>query len=45
MDVDIDIFDEKNEASIKDAVPGALGISSASLDGNTKVTMQLLLST
>lgn len=36
MDVDIDIFDEKNEASIKDAVPGALGISSASLDGNTK---------
>lgn len=36
MDVDIDIFDEKNESSIKDAVPSDLGISSASLDGNTK---------
>lgn len=36
MDVDIDIFDEKNETSIKDAVPADLGISSASLDGNTK---------
>lgn len=36
MDVDIDIFDEKNESSIKDAVPADLGISSASLDGNTK---------
>lgn len=36
MDVDIDIFDEKNESTIKDAVPADLGISSASLDGNTK---------
>ena len=34
--VDIDIFDEKNESYIKDAVPADLGISSASLDGNTK---------
>lgn len=36
MDVDIDIFDEKNEASIKDAVPSDMGMSSACLDGNTK---------
>ncbi len=36
MDVDIGIFDEKNESTIKDAVPGDLGMSSASLDGNTK---------
>lgn len=36
MEVDIGIFDEKNEASIKNNVPADLGISSASLDGNTK---------
>lgn len=36
MEVDIDIFDEKNESTIKDAVPADLGMSSASLDGNTK---------
>ena len=36
IEVDIDIFDEKNESYIKDAVPSDLGISSASLDGNTK---------
>lgn len=36
MDVDIGIFDEKNEASIKNNVPSDLGISSASLDGSTK---------
>ena len=36
MDVNIDIFDEKNETTIKDSVPSDLGISSASLDGNTK---------
>lgn len=36
MDVDIGIFDEKNESSIKNNVPSDLGISSASLDGNTK---------
>ena len=36
MKVDIGIFDEKNESTIKDAVPADLGISSASLDGNTK---------
>ena len=36
MDVDIGIFDEKNESSIKNNVPADLGMSSASLDGNTK---------
>lgn len=36
MDVNIDIFDEKNESTIKDSVPADLGMSSASLDGNTK---------
>lgn len=36
MEVNIDIFDEKNESTIKDAVPADLGMSSASLDGNTK---------
>lgn len=36
MDVDIGIFDEKNESSIKNNIPADLGISSASLDGNTK---------
>lgn len=36
MDVNIDIFDEKNESTIRDSVPSDLGISSASLDGNTK---------
>lgn len=36
MEVDIGIFDEKNESSIKNNVPADLGISSASLDGNTK---------
>lgn len=36
MDVNIDIFDEKNESNIRDSVPSDLGISSASLDGNTK---------
>lgn len=36
LDVDLDIFDESNESDIKDAVPADLGISSASLDGNTK---------
>ena len=32
----LEFFDEKNEASIKNNVPADLGISSASLDGNTK---------
>lgn len=36
MDVDIGIFDEKNESSIKNNVSADLGMSSASLDGNTK---------
>lgn len=36
MDVDLDIFDEKNESSIVDAVPADLGLSSAVLNGNTK---------
>ncbi len=36
IDVDLGIFDEKNENAIKDNVPADLGISSASLDGNTK---------
>lgn len=36
IDVDLGIFDEKNENAIKDNVPASLGISSASLDGNTK---------
>lgn len=36
MSVDIEIFDEKNESSIKNNIPSDLGMSSASLDGNTK---------
>lgn len=36
IDVDTTIFDEKNEAAIKDSVPSDLGIASSSLNGNTK---------
>lgn len=36
LDVDIDIFDEKNETNIKDNVASDLGISSSSLNGSTK---------
>lgn len=36
IDVDTTIFDEKNEASIKDSIPSDLGIASSSLNGNTK---------
>lgn len=36
LDVDLGIFDEKNENAIKNNVPASLGVSSASLDGNTK---------
>jgi hypothetical protein len=36
LDANIDIFDEKNENGVKDAIPSALGIAASSLNGNTK---------
>ena len=36
IDVNLDIFDEKNQSYINEAVASALGISSSSLNGNSK---------
>jgi hypothetical protein len=33
--IDIDLFDEKNEKGIKDAVPSSLGVAASALNGNT----------